>query len=123
MKKFLFLSFALLLIGLGVFAQGISLGDFPTGKWVDEKYNAVWEFGTGNIRILDMDGGVYYDFKDKTIENFNVSASLKGIKLSFSCVESGRSYEFLKPPTNLDLEMIIDTEWDVHYKANLPFKN
>ena len=123
MKKIIILSVLLAFVSFAAFAQVMDLGDFPTGKWADEKYDAIWEFGANNIRILDMDGGVYYDFEGKTIKNFNIKVSLEGIELSFTCVESERDYKFLKPPTNLDLEMTIDTEWDEHYKTDLPFKS
>ena len=122
MKKIVFFSIVLVLITVGAFAQSFDLGEFPTGKWADQRYDAVWEFSADNIRILDADGGGYYEFKDKTIKNFKVSASLEGVKLEFSCEESGRAYQFLKPPTNLDLEMEIDTDWGTNYKTDLPFK-
>ncbi len=123
MKKILIISMVLIAVSVGAFAQGIELGEFPLGKWVDENYDAYWEFSSNNIRILDADGGVYYDFRGKTITNFKVSVALDGITLKFSCAESGRDYEFLKPPTNLDLEMTIDTEWGENYKTDLPFKS
>ena len=123
MKKIILLSIVLLFVSFAVFSQAINLGDFPVGKWLDKNYDAIWEFSSDNIRILDAEGGVYYDFSGKTIRNFGIKASLQGIELKFTCVESGRDYKFLKPPTNLDLEMTIDTEWDVQYKTDLPFKS
>lgn len=121
MKKILIVSILMLLFAGSIFAQGIELGEFPVGKWVDENYGAVWEFSSQNIRILDKNGGVYFDFRDKTINDFKVSASLKGVLLSFSCEESGRAYQFLKPPTNLNLDMTIDTDWGKNYMVNMPF--
>jgi hypothetical protein len=103
-----------------IHAQGIELGDFPIGKWLDANWDAVWEFNSNNIRILDTEGGVYYDFNGKTIKNFKITPSTSGLKLSFRCDETGKDYEFVKPLTNLDLEMIIDTDSGLHYETDLP---
>lgn len=101
-------------------AEGIDLGDFPIGEWLDANWDATWEFKSDNIRILDNDGGVFYDFNGKTIEGFKLSPSTSGLKLSFSCKETGKDYEFVKGLTNLDLEMTIDTDTGNHYVAKLP---
>ena len=42
---------ALAIAGLAA-AEGINLGSFPLGTWLDANYSAIWEFSTGNIRIL-----------------------------------------------------------------------
>ena len=120
MKKTILILFLLFTAAGFIFSAGISLGDFPLGKWLDTKWNAVWEFRSDNIRILDTAGNVLYDFEGKTVENFSVKPSTKGLVLSFSCKEAARSYEFTKPLTNLNLMMVIDRESGTHYEAELP---
>ena len=100
--------------------EGIDLGDFPIGKWLDANWDAVWEFNSDNIRILDTEGGVYYDFNGKTIKDFKISPSTSGLKLTFRCEETGKKYEFIKGLTNLDLKMVIDTDTGNHYEVDLP---
>jgi len=115
-KKILFISLVVLLVSAGaIFADSISLGEFPLGKWIDNDYSAVWEFSSNNIRLLDVNGNVYYDFEGKTIQNFKVGVTLEGISISFHCVESARTYEFLKTPTDLNLHMTIDKDSGLHY--------
>lgn len=106
MKKALFLFLFFLLMG-GFLAAEINLGAFPLGTWLDDTYEAYWEFTTGNIRILDAAGNVYYDFGDKTLKDFKVGAS-GGAQLSFSCVETGKRYTFTKPLTNSSMKLEIE---------------
>jgi hypothetical protein len=123
MKKLAFLVLILVLTAGFASAQGIDVGDFPTGKWLDPNYDAVWEFSVDNIRILDTSGGVYFDFSEATVENFDVSAGTKGVVLSFSCVETGKSYTFTKPVsmgTSIILE--IDPPWNEDYRVEMPFR-
>ncbi len=120
MKKILFISLIVLLVSAGaIFADGIALGDFPLGKWIDDTYGAVWEFSSNNIRILDVNGNVYYDFKGKTIQDFKAGTSMKGIEVSFYCVESARRYKFLKTAADMNLEMTIDKDSGIHYVREL----
>ncbi len=121
MKKYL-LILILFISTSFIYAEGINLGDFPIGKWLDSNWDATWEFETDNIRILDSNGGVFYDFNGKTIKDFKLSPSTRGLKLSFSCEETGKDYEFVKGLTNLDLEMTIDTDTGNHYEVTLPKK-
>jgi hypothetical protein len=122
MKKILLALLIISSAAVSLFSEGIELGDFPLGKWTDAKWEAVWEFRSNNIRILDNDGDVYYDFEGKTIENFTVKPSMSGVVLSFYCVETGKKYEFTKGVTNLDLEMEINTDTGINYKTKLPLK-
>lgn len=110
---------ALMALSAGLSAQSIDLGDFPIGEWLDENYEAVWEFRSDNIRILDKEGGVYYDFRGKT-QDFKVSPSTSGLKLSFRCEDTGKNYEFIKGLTNLDLKLVIDKDNGVHYETDMP---
>ena len=80
------------------------------------RWNAVWEFKSGNINDL------FYDFEGKTIENFSVKPSLKGIVLSFYCKETGKCYKFTKPATNPNLITDINTDTGNYYKAELLFR-
>jgi hypothetical protein len=100
---------AVLLVAGSLFADNIDLGSFPTGKWLDPNYNAVWEFSAADgIRILDTSGTVLWSFKEMTVNDFKVG--LDGIipVLSYSCPEAGRSYQFAKKSiTNADIVLTI----------------
>ena len=122
MKK-LYACIALAIVACAlVAAEGINLGDFPKGKWLDAKWNAVWEFGADNIRILDTAGAEVYSFKNK-ITDFKVDVGLTEAKISFTCKDAGRKYTFVKGIKDLDLAMEIDPDWTTtNYKATLPFQ-
>ncbi len=123
MKKFLLIFILLVVASTMVWSGGLDLGNFPLGKWLDARWNAVWEFRSGNIRIFDSTNNeLVYDFEGKTIENFSVKPSLKGIVLSFYCKETGKNYKFTKPATNLNLILEIDTDTGNYYKVELPFQ-
>jgi hypothetical protein len=121
MKKLILVLF-LMTIAMMSYSEGIKLGDFPLGKWLDSNWDATWEFNSNNIRILDTNGGVYYDFADKTINDFKVMPSTKGLDLSFECKETGKKYKFTKPLTNMDLKMVIDKNTGELYEVNLPYQ-
>lgn len=110
MKKMLVVVVFLLAMATVVFAEGIDLGKFPKGKWLDANWNAVWEFGANSIRLLDTNGGLIFDFQDK-IEDLKVDVGVGEAKISFACEEAGRKYVFTKGITDLDLEMTIDPDW------------
>ncbi len=122
MKKFLLVILMVAAATVMVHSADMELGDFPLGKWLDSNWDAVWEFESNNIRILDVDGGVYCDFSEKTIENWSVKPGTKGLVVSFYCPETGKKYQFTKPLTNLNLLMVIDTDTGNHYEVELPFK-
>ncbi len=123
MKKIVFILLILILVSSFSWAGSFNLGDFPIGKWLDSRWNALWEFKSDNIRILNSEtGDLFYDFDGKTIENFSVKPSLKGIVLSFYCRETGKRYTFTKGATNLNLDMLINTDTGNTYEVNLPFK-
>jgi len=122
MKKILLFILILTAATVMVHSEGIELGDFPIGKWLDSNWDAVWEFNSTNIRILSTDGSVHYDFDGKTIDNWSVKPGTKGLVLSFYCPETGKKYQFTKPLTNLNLLMVIDTDTGNHYEVELPFQ-
>jgi len=106
MKK-LIIVLVLLLAATALFGQ-IRTGAFPTAKWLDDRYDAVWEFTENNIRILSStDGSVLWDFAGKTIKDFKVTVENAQPTITFSCVEADRSYSF-KPRVNGDLTMEIE---------------
>jgi len=112
MKKIIVILIILLTAG-SLSADPIYLGNFPVGQWLDANYNAVWDFTSNNIRILSTNGMVLYDFSNKTIHDFKVSLEGTQPAISFSCPEAGRSYKFVKPLLNDDLNMRIS-------RRNLP---
>ncbi|MCL2266456.1 MAG: hypothetical protein FWC17_01660 [Treponema sp.] len=77
-----------------VFAQSLDLGAFPSGRWLDSNYDAVWEFAATGIRILDLNGNVLYSFSKLTVRD--LSAFLEGLNpgISFNYEDAGRSYRF-----------------------------
>ena len=118
MKK-LIVVLLMLFVASAVFAE-IQLGTFPIGQWLDPNYNAVWDFATNNIRILDTNGKVLYNFSDKTINDFRIF--LDGLQpgISFSCPEAERSYRFIKPLSNSDVILEIDRRDQVRYTVHMP---
>ena len=110
----------MLLAATALFADPINLGNFPVGKWLDSKYNAVWDFSSGNIRILDKSGAVLYDFSKKTVQNFKVFLDGTSPGITFSCTEAGRTYKFTKPLTGSDVIMQIDRAGLPAYKVTMP---
>jgi hypothetical protein len=103
-----------------VMAEGIELGTFPLGSWKDANYEAVWEFSSGNVRILSPAGEVYYDFGKATVEGLKVGLEGGMVTLSFSCSETGKSYKFTKPLTEAGLILEIDRPAQPHYKVSMP---
>ncbi|MGL1894069.1 MAG: hypothetical protein OCD02_20730 [Spirochaetaceae bacterium] len=101
-------------------AEGFDFDDFPTGKWIDSNYDAVWEFESNNIRILDSSGNLFYDFNGTVIENFKVEASTEGLVLSFYCEDTSKKYKFIKPLSNMNLSMEINKDSGLHYGITLP---
>lgn len=119
MKKTLMVLLLLSLLGAVAAADGINLGDFPLGKWMDPNYDAVWEFSSNNIRILSPSGEVYCDFSQKEIQDFKVG--LEGGKpvITFSSEETRRSYKITKPLANMNVILEIDAPWNRDYKVEM----
>jgi len=107
MKKIIVI-LIVLLAASSLSADPIYLGNFPLGQWLDANYSAVWDFTSNNIRILSTDGRVLYDFSNKTIQDFKVTMEGTQPIISFTCPEAGRSYKFMKPLLNEDMNMRIN---------------
>jgi hypothetical protein len=120
MKRILLLLILAFAVSGLVMAEGIDLGTFPLGSWKDANYNAIWEFSSGNVRILSPAGEVYYDFGKATVEGLKVSLENGMATLSFSCKETGKAYKFTKPLTDSGLILEIDRPAKPHYKVSMP---
>jgi len=118
MKK-IFVVLIILLAAASLPANPNQLGDFPLGQWLDANYDAVWDFTSNNIMILSTSGRVLYDFSNKTIRDFKVF--MEGIRpgISFTCLETGKSYKFLKPLTSGDAIMEIERSNHPKYSVTL----
>lgn len=118
--------FAVLIVAatmvVGLFADD----KFPTGSWIDSRYDAEWRFGLdGSIELYDANTGkLYYTFSKSKISNYKLTPTKDGLTLSFTCSETGRSYKFTKPVSlSTDLILEIDPVWtDENYKTNIKFK-
>ena len=118
MKK-LIIVLVLLLAATALFGQSIKIGAFPPGKWLDGKYDAIWEFSTSNIRILDSKtGDVAWDFAGKTINDFKVTDEGRQVGVAFSCPEAERSY-FFKAGPNGDAVMEIERDGKPKYTVTM----
>ena len=118
MKK-IFAVLIILLTAVSLSADPIHLGNFPVGQWLDANYNAVWDFTSDNIRILSTSGRVLYDFSTKTILDFKVILEGGQPGITFSCVESGKTYKFLKPLLNTDVTMQIRRHGRADYHVTM----
>jgi len=118
MKKFIVI-LVMLFAASVLFANPIQLGTFPVGQWLDPNYDAVWDFSTGNIRILSPAGNVLFDFSDKTIQDFNVIVDGIQPGISFSCPEAGRSYRFVATLPNTNVIMEIERKDMPKYTVNM----
>ncbi len=107
MKRIALFAVVLALALAPAMAQGINLGNFPLGSWLDANYDAVWEFTTGNIRILAPDGSVHFDFGKEGIQDFKVGAGSDGPFITFSCAATGKAYKLIKPLLKADMTLEI----------------
>jgi hypothetical protein len=122
MKKFLLVLVLVAAAAGFVTAQEIEFGKLPPGKWLDPNYDAVWEVTSSNIRILDINGKVLFEFRGKTNKNFSVGTSSQGPYATFSTEETGKTYKFTKPVTNKNVILEIDRPGQPHYMVDMkPF--
>lgn len=119
MKRIVVILVLALAFGGFAAAEGIELGNFPLGSWLDANYSAVWVFDSGNIVINSPSGELIYDFGKATVEDFKIGAEAGGATLSFSCKETGKFYKFTKPLSSSDLVLDIDPPWKVHYQVKM----
>ncbi len=116
--------FAILLV-LGLAVTAVCADDFPTGKWLDENWNGIWEFDVGNaIKLWDTEGNLIFDFTPDKVQKMLLMPSEKGFVLSFYCPETQRAYEFIKPITlSADLELVVNPDWtDQDYSTTIKFQ-
>ncbi|WP_319415919.1 hypothetical protein [Marispirochaeta aestuarii] len=123
MKKTLFILVLLTFSLMFLSAEGIDMGDFPVGTWLDPNYDAVWELSVENIRILDTSGNVYFDFSEATVEDFDVSGGMSGLTVSFSCPETGKFYKLTKP-VSMGTAIVLEIERSDYpdYRVEMPFR-
>jgi len=111
MKKFI----AILLLALVALAA-VSAEDFIVGKWLDEKWDGLWNLNvtdSGFTGILTKNGEKVFEFTKDNCPDWKVTPGLKGVTLTFSCKETERSYSFTKPLTlNADLDMTVTPDWN-----------
>ena len=118
MKKFAMVV-VLLVAMVGMASAEINLGAFPLGNWLDANYDAVWSFTTGNIKIVDPSGKVYYDFEGKTLQDFKIGA-VGGVSLAFTCVETEKTSTFTKGLTGTGLTLKIVRADLPDYSVEMP---
>jgi len=118
MKKIIII-LVLLFAATVIFAQSVQLGQFPIGKWLDPNWNAIWEFTSNNIRILNSNTGeVYFDFSGK-IQNFKVFVDGAQPGISFSCFDTEKTYSFKANLTNNNVVLEIDREDKPKYTVTM----
>ena len=93
-------------VAASLFAAPLPLGEFPSGRWLDKNYDAIWEFSSHNIRILGLDGRVHWDFSTKTVENLRQFLDGDNPTITFSCPEAERSYRLsvVRPENHMSME-------------------
>ena len=122
MKRFALIACIAALTVAPAAAQGINLGSFPVGSWLDANYDAVWEFSTGNIRILSPAGDVLFDFGAAGVQDFKVGAGGDGPFITFACETAGRKYKITKPLTKSSATLEIERPNLPVYKVEMPKK-
>ena len=113
MKKIILLA-VLLFVALGfAYAQSnpfnmVDLNTFE-GNWVDERADAIWDFGMKSIRILHMDESEAFDFGKVTIKGIWVDPEAKnGLILKYEWLEGGWKYTISKrfSDNHIDLKIV-----------------
>ena len=107
-------------------AEAMEGVDFPTGTWVDEKWNAEWVLDVAKVHHYDATTGeLIYTFSKDTTESFKFVPSSEGLSLVFSCKETHRDYKITKPlDLGKDLKLSINPDWtDEDYNIVIKFKS
>ena len=102
-----------------------ALSEFPTGKWLDANWDALWVFfADGSVKLYDSkNGDLIYDFNGKT-KDLKLEPAGTGLKLSFRCDETERFYTFEKALEGTDMEQDIDRDWtDEGYHVLMPLQD
>ena len=102
-----------------------ALSEFPTGKWLDANWDALWVFfADGSVKLYDSrNGDLIYDFTGKT-KDMKLEPAGTGLKLSFRCDETERFYTFGKALEGTDMELDIDRDWtDEGYHVLMPLQD
>jgi hypothetical protein len=120
MKKLVVATF-MLLFSISLFAD-IDVGEFTWGEWLDPNYNAIWSIRNSNVRILDLEGGVYYNFDGKTIRNLSVTPTTEGLAVSFFVDETQKAYTLIQPLTGRDIILRIERDGFDDYEVTMPFQ-
>ncbi len=101
-------------------ASALDLGEFPLGSWFDPNWNAIWEFSSGNIRILLADGTVKADFDVLTVQNWKIGAGADGPFVEFDCEATGKHYKISKPLLKADVVLEIKRPSEPDYRVEMP---
>lgn len=102
-----------------------ALSEFPTGKWLDANWDALWVFfADGSVKLYDSrNGDLIYDFNGKT-KNLKLEPAGNGLKLSFRCDDTQRFYTFEKALEGTDMELDIIRDWtDEGYHILMPLQD
>ena len=97
----------------------LDLGSFPLGSWYDANWSAIWEFTSGNIRILLADGTVKADFDQLTVQNWKIGAGTDGPYIEFDCSATGKHYKLSKPLTNASVVLEIKRPSEADYRVEM----
>ena len=144
MKKFL-IAFAVAAIAVaGAFAQDAvsdamaaaesAREEVPQslqGTWYDKKYDCNWVLSvnanaTALAKLVDAStGNVYSTFTKNNVKNFNQEFTVtNGAVITFECPAKNRTYRFVKPISNPDLDIdIYNTVYEERHTATVTFKS
>lgn len=117
MKKRVFLALTLILAATAVYSVDLNIGRFSRGQWLDANFDAVWDFSSEGVKILKLDGSLYYDFNGKSINEFSVMPEDNGLAMTFRCLDTGKTYKFIKPINEPEIKLIIDKKNGTHYET------
>lgn len=124
MKKLLAVLFVAAAFVFGAFAEG---GDFPSGSWVDENWNAEWVIDAeSNITLKDsVSGATIVKFNKAQMQDYNFSVGKEGATISFYYPSTGRAYKFTKDLTiSADLTLTVNPDWqEEDYQVIIKFKS